>query len=306
MPSPATRKRGARPIVLRWSTGQCDQTVHGLLAFVQRDALVDVWCSLDARAAAPARIATIPGPFGPRGAARYLVEADLGAAVEAARKVIPEVEGVGEPWQGLVARAWERTSSGTDPRARAVFRLDDATLGEVEGVRGLDAGSLLETGAKLLERRRAWLGRWRDEIEAILERRMAAEERERGSVDAGRREAHRAAVEEFVAVRGRLPVAGEAGAGWSEEIPGGRRPGVAARRRMGILLDGRTRTHRLHLFYVSPSESLCGGQDEVGWYFLVTDPDDSWLFNDPAGPYRSPGEAMSDASYLDGESEDEP
>lgn len=299
----AKRRRGRRPIFLRWSTGEREATARGLLAFVKQGRQVEVWRSPDTDQEAPSRLLTLPGPLRPRRLARFLVESDLGPSIEPARTECPVVEGTDGRGEELLALAWARDDGGTDPRTLAVLSLDEATLDAIEDGRGpLDARTVPEVGASILAAREAWLARWRGEIEAEIERRLAAERPD--EADAGRRRDElRGFVEDFLSRLGRLPRPGEREASRDGlRAPSGRLT-QAKRRTQGTLLARRTRCHHLRVYFVSPPEVDGGDHREVGWYAFVTDPDDSWRFNDPIGPFRTPGEAVSGSGYVDGDEE---
>ena len=176
MANDAKKRRGRRPIFLRWSTGEGEATTGGLLAFVAQGKQVEMWRSLDTDQEAPSRVLTLPGPFRARRLARFLVESDLGPSIEPARAECPLVEGVDERGEELLGLAWERRGGRTDPGTLAVLTLDDAILDDIEESHGLlDARTVPEIGASILAAREAWLAQWRAEVAAEVARRLAAE-----------------------------------------------------------------------------------------------------------------------------------
>lgn len=274
-----------------------EDDVSQLLAFLDHDGRIDVWRTPDEARRPPRRVASFPGPFGPRAVARLLASGEAGPAISEEEAEDALVEGIDGRWADLLRLAWIGLEDGPDPRVLAVLSLEDRVLDDLEERCVLDAGELLELGSFLVERSEDWLGEWSAEIEAEVERRCRA-----GGFDTDDESgvAIRSFVEECLLTLGRLPRRDEKEEAWDGlQLRDG--PLDESRlKALGLVVEETVGRFEVAVRFYSAADTygLSDSGSGPGWYFLVLNPDPSWRFNDPEGPYRTPGEALSDASRL--------
>jgi hypothetical protein len=259
---------------------------------------VEVWRSLDAGVAPLTFFGVFPGRFGPRTVANLLVSGKVGPPIDGVASAGAEIDGADERWSSLLRLAWSRVDGKADPRAAALLRLDDEELDEFEGRTGcLDGEGVLDAGDYLVENDGAWLRKWGQEIEVEVERRLAQEGPAAGE---SRRAALRAFVESCLLFLGRLPLPEESETGWPGAGPREKSLSPARRRALGLVRSGRVRRFRVRVVFWTGANTY-GYSDfgaGPGWYWIVDNPDPNWRFCDPTGPYKTPEDAWSDASYL--------
>ncbi len=271
------------------------------VTFTAARGVVHVWRSPSPRRGRLEHFRTLPGPFTPLAIARHLAEGAVDPVVDRELADAVEVDGVDGCDAALLRLAWARTDGELDPRVAAVLRLTRAEIDELSSRSGeYDDEFILGLGGFLVDCDAAWLEKWKAGIDAEVNRRAELE----GAGESRRREL-RAFVEECLLVLGRIPRPDETpscwdGAGVREDPPGERR-----RRKLGILQTGRVRRYRIRVLFWSAARTYGYSDFESGpgWYFVVANPDPSWRFCDPSGPYTTPGEAWGDAQ-LTGEGEE--
>jgi hypothetical protein len=296
LPARKPLRLGRRTILLSSSDGEGPGL---LLAFAQTRGGVEVWRSIDADVAPLTFIGVFPGRFGPRAVANLLASGQVGPSIDGVASAFAEVDGVDERWSSLLRLAWSRVDGKADPRVAALLRLDDEQLDEFEGRTGcLDGEGVLDAGDYLVKNDGAWLQKWRPEIEAEVERRVAKEGPAGGE---HRRTAQRAFIEQCLLVLGRLPRPDESETAWDGGGLGEKPFGQGRRRRLKLLQSGRVRRFRIRVVFWTGADTY-GYSDfgaGPGWYWIVRNPDPDWRFSDPMGPYKTPEEAWSDAACLE-------
>jgi len=280
-------------ILLRCATASGDAR---LLAFLDRDGRIDLWRSPDGAPGAPRPAGSFPGPFGPRAVARLLASREAGPPVAEALAEDALVEGADERWTELLRLAWAGGEDGPDPRVRALLSLHDWMLDGVEERFGsLGAAGLLELGAYLAERNAAFLEKWRPAVDAEVKRRCRGRH-----ATPGRRAAVRAFVEECVLALDRLPRPDEHEGAWDGLALRDGPPGKRKRKELGLDVFERLGRFRVRMSFWTAADTYGYGDfgPGPGWFLVVLNPDPSWRFNDPVGPYPSADDALADAGNL--------
>ena len=145
-----------------------------------------------------------------------------------------------------------------------------------------------------MEANRAWLERWRGAIDAVVRDRVELYESVKCPGNAGPPEAEiRAFVETCLLKLGRLPSDEEDAARWEGQDLA--IAGLTPRKRakLGLDVNHRIGRYRVRATYLSAIETHGWDFDQgAGWYLVVLNPSIEWRFNDPAGPYLSPEDAI--------------
>lgn len=272
-----------------------------LLSFTPARGGIHFWRSLSPQRTRLHFVTTFPGRFSPLAVARLLASGVVRPAVEQELLEEVEVDGVDERSATLLKLAWSRVQGKLDPRVAKVvhLRLDELAVAD-DRMGASDVDGLLELGSYLIESDGAWLARWRARVDAEVDRRATVE----GAGEEERR-ALRAFVEECLLVLGRFPRPNETEASWDGASLRDVSPGPRGRQRLRLTRCRRVRRYGIRIHFWSGIDT-CGYSDfgpGPGWYWLVQNPNPTWISSDPMGPYETPEEAWENARCV-GEGEE--